>query len=154
MCSVCKISPEEAHLLKVLRLLSSYDDALLIALLCCLLCSYDPMMFLSPPLQLLSFYGLAVVLFAKIKNEVLYNVAHQLVSLHVLANAVTFYVLGSLVTGNWTASSNGVSPLRWLACLALPVFLASRGLRNKIVTSSGAIAILQVGFVLTLANLR
>ena len=77
----------------------------------------------------------------------------MLVSLHVLANAITFYVLTSLITGNWTASSHGVSPIRWLACLALPVFLASRSLRNHIVTSSGAIAVLQVGFVLTLANL-
>ena len=77
----------------------------------------------------------------------------MLVSLHVLANAITFYILASLVTGNWTANSNGVSPVRWLACLALPVFLASRSLRNHIVTSSGAIAVLQVGFVLTLANL-
>ena len=111
-------------------------------------------MFLSPPLQLLPFYGLALVFFAKVKNELLYNVAHLLVSLHVLSNAITFYVLGSLITGNWTAASNGVSPLRWLACLALPVFLASRGLRSKTVTSSGAIAVLQIGFVLTLANLR
>ena len=77
----------------------------------------------------------------------------MLVSLHVLANAITFYVLTSLITGNWTASSHGVSPIRWLACLALPVFLASRSLRNHIVTSSGAIAVLQVGFILTLANL-
>ena len=127
-------------------------------------------MFLSPPLQIIPFSGFFVMLFAKmkvsikripialcneisLKNEVLYNVAHMLVSLHVLANAITLYILASLVTGNWTASSNGVSPLRWLACLALPVFLASRSLRNHIVTSSGAIAVLQVGFVLTLANL-
>ena len=75
-------------------------------------------------------------------------------SLHVLANAVTFYILGSLVTGNWTASGHGVSPLRWMACLALPLFLASKCLKKKIVTSTGAIAILQVGFLLTLANLR
>ena len=63
----------------------------------------------------------------------------MLVSIHVMANAMTFYVLGSFVTGNWTAGTSGTSPVRWLACLALPVFFASRGLRNGIVTSSGAI---------------
>ena len=56
-----------------------------------------------------------------------------------MANAMTFYVLGSFITGNWTAGTSGTSPVRWLACLALPVFFASRGLRNGIVTSSGAI---------------
>ena len=69
----------------------------------------------------------------------MYNVAHMLVSIHVMANAMTFYVLGSFITGNWTAGTSGTSPVRWLACLALPVFFASRGLRNGIVTSSGAI---------------
>ena len=83
-------------------------------------------MFLSPPMQLVPLYGLAVILASKLKNEILYNVAHLLVSFHVLANAMTFYVIGSLITGKWTASTNGISPLRWLASLALPVLLASR----------------------------
>ena len=65
--------------------------------------------------------------------------AHLLLSLHVMANAICFYILGSIFTGNWTAGTHGVSPLRWLTCLALPVFLASRSLRNGIVTSSGAL---------------
>ena len=49
-------------------------------------------MFLSPPMQLIPFYGLAVVLGSKLKNEILYNVAHLLVSFYVLANAMVFYV--------------------------------------------------------------
>ena len=56
-----------------------------------------------------------------------------------MANAICFYILGCIFTGNWTAGTHGVSPLRWLTCLALPVFLASRSLRNGIVTSSGAL---------------
>ena len=83
-------------------------------------------MFLSPPMQLIPFYGLAVVLGSKLKNEILYNVAHLLVSFYVLANSLVFYVFVSLMTGKWTASTNGISPLRWLAALALPVLLASR----------------------------
>ena len=83
-------------------------------------------MFLSPPMQLIPAYGLAVVLGSKLKNEILYNMAHLLVSFYVLANSMVFYVFVSLMTGKWTASTNGISPLRCLAALALPVLLASR----------------------------
>ena len=51
-------------------------------------------MFLSPPLQILPILGFLAVVFAKLKHEVLYNVASLLVSLHLLANAITFYILG------------------------------------------------------------
>jgi len=61
--------------------------------------------------------------------------------------------LFSLTTGAWTASSGGISPARWLACIALPVVLASRGLQRGVLTLSGAVATTQVGFLFCLARL-
>eukprot|EP00094_Tigriopus_californicus_P006324 TCALIF_06089-PA protein Name:"Similar to TMEM19 Transmembrane protein 19 (Homo sapiens)" AED:0.08 eAED:0.08 QI:0/-1/0/1/-1/1/1/0/246 len=58
-----------------------------------------------------------------------------------------------MLTGNWTANANGISPVRCLACLAFPIMLASRGLHHRTLTASGAIAVLQIGFIMTLANI-
>jgi len=87
------------------------------------------------------------------KTDFLHSAALWLLGIGTLAQAASLYALASLVIGAWTANAGGISPARWLACAALPVLLASRGLRKGTLTASGALAVAQIGFTLCMARL-
>jgi len=76
----------------------------------------------------------------------------RLISLQVLLLALLLHFIVALATGNWTAGQNGISPMTWLASLGLPTMLALRQWNVGAVSLSGVFAILQIGFILTLAS--
>ena len=98
------------------------------------------------------FRHLVWILFYKAVKELYRRMVDKLISIQVLNTSLGLYCLVGFFTGNWTASTNGISPIRWLASLALPMLLASKQLKLRAITRSGALAIVQVGFLLTLAN--
>ena len=110
-------------------------------------------MLLASGAQLVSFYGFALVFIRKLRTDFLYNVATVLVSLHATANAFSFYVVSSLLSGNVGGRTEAVPPARWLACIAFPAWAATRGFRKGAVTAGGALGVLQIGFFLAVAHL-
>ena len=106
-------------------------------------------------LQIASFYGLFAVFAHKLKHDILSKIAGLLLSINAVSNAVSFYVASSLLTGHWTYSSDSgsISPVRWLACMSFPPWAASRSLGKGSVTASGALAVLQIGFILAATHL-